>query len=148
MATVNPYLMFDGNCKEAFEFYKNAFGKDFADINYFGDMPPQEGMPPLSDEQKNRVMHVRLEISKETILYGSDVLPGTHGFSQGHNFSISINADSRVETENLFNKLSEGGVVTMPLEDTFWGAYFGMWKDKFGIDWMVNYDDPTKVQSH
>ena len=140
--------MFDGNCKEAFEFYKNAFGKDFADINYFGDMPPQEGMPPLSDEQKNRVMHVRLEISKETILYGSDVLPGTHGFSHGNNFSISINADSRVETENLFNKLSEGGVVTMPLEDTFWGAYFGMWKDKFGIDWMVNYDDPTKVQSN
>ena len=145
MATVNPYLMFDGNCKEAFDFYKSAFGKEFADINFFGDMPPQEGMPPLRDDQKQMIMHVKLEISAETFLYGSDIMPETHGFSQGDNFSISINADSRDEATDLFNKLSDGGNVTMPLADTFWGAYFGMWKDKFGVEWMVNYDDPEKM---
>ncbi|WP_417429321.1 VOC family protein [Halpernia sp.] len=146
MAIVNPYLMFDGNCKAAFDFYKSAFGKDFSDINYFGDMPPQEGNPPLSEEQKKMIMHVRLEISKETILFGSDIFPGTQGFSHGDNFSISINADSRDEATDLFNKLSDGGNVTMPLADTFWGAYFGMWKDKFGVDWMINYDDPEKMK--
>lgn len=146
MATVNPYLMFDGNCKAAFDFYKNAFQKDFADINFFGDMPPQEGMPPLSEDQKKMVMHVRLEISAETILFGSDVFAGTTAFKQGDNFAVSLNADSREEATDLFTKLSEGGTVTMPLADTFWGAYFGMWKDKFGIDWMVNYDDPEIIQ--
>ena len=142
MATVNPYLIFDGNCKAAFDFYKNAFGKDFADINYFGDIPPQEGKPALTDLQKEMIMHVKLEISKETFLYGSDIYPGTLGFSTGDGFSISINADSRKEATDLFNKLSEGGEVTMPLADTFWGAYFGMWKDKFGVDWMINFDEP------
>ena len=146
MATVNPYLMFDGNCKEAFDFYKNAFQKDFADINFFGDMPPQEGMPPLSEDQKKMVMHVRLEISAETILYGSDIFPGTKGFKQGDQYAVSLNADSREEATDLFTKLSEGGTVTMPLADTFWGAYFGMWKDQFGIDWMVNFDDPDIIQ--
>lgn len=146
MATVNPYLIFDGNCKEAFDFYKNAFGKDFADLNLFGDMPPQEGMPSLTDAQKNSVMHVRLEISAETILYGSDIFPGTKGFKQGDQYAVSLNADSREEATDLFTKLSEGGTVTMPLADTFWGAYFGMWKDQFGIDWMVNFDDPDIIQ--
>ena len=148
MATVNPYLMFDGNCKKAFDFYKDAFGKEFADINFFGDMPAEGGKPPMSDAQKAMVMHVRLEISPETILYGSDIFPGTTGFKTGDNYAVSINADSREEATHLFNKLSEGGTVTMPLADTFWGAYFGMWKDKFGIDWLINYDDSAKVQSH
>ncbi len=147
MATVHPYLMFDGKCKEAFEFYKNAFGKEFADINFFGDMPPQEGIPPLTDAQKEMVMHVKLPISSETVLYGSDIFPGTPGFSAGDQFSVSITADSREEADSLFTKLSEGGNVTMPLADTFWGAYFGMWKDQFGIDWMINYDDPSTVQT-
>lgn len=146
MATVNPYLMFDGNCKAAFDFYKTAFGKEFADINFYGDIPPQEGKPSLTDAQKKMIMHVKLEISKETFLYGSDIFPGTPGFSQGDGFSISINTASREEAKNLFNKLSEGGNVSMPLEDTFWGAYFGMWKDKFGVDWMVNFDDPENTQ--
>jgi PhnB protein len=145
MASINPYLMFDGNCKEAFDFYKNAFGKEFADINSFGDMPPQDGMPQLTEVQKKMIMHVKLEISEETILYGSDILQGSKGFTKGDNFSISINADSREEATNLFNNLSEGGDVKMPLADTFWGAYFGMWKDRFGVDWMINYDDPEKM---
>lgn len=146
MATVNVYLTFDGNCEEAFNFYKSVFGGDFAYIGRFGDMPPQEGMPPLSDDVKNRIMHVSLPISEETMLMGSDSMPGMHDLKQGNNFSLSINANSREEAEKLFNELSAGGNVTMPLEDTFWGAFFGMWTDKFGINWMVNYDDPAKMQ--
>lgn len=146
MATINPYLMFDGNCKEAFEFYKDAFGKEFAELTHFGDMPSQEGSPTLTEAQKKMVMHVRIPISEETVLYGSDIFPGTPGFTVGDNFSVSISTNSREESDHLFSKLSEGGNVTMPLADTFWGAYFGMWRDKFGIDWMVNYDDPSQVQ--
>lgn len=148
MATVNVYLNFDGNCEEAFNFYKSVFGGELTRVNRFGDMPPQEGMPPLSEEHKNRVMHVSLPISKETILLGSDIMPGMHGFIQGDNYSLSVNTDSREEAEKIFNGLSEGGKITMPLQDTFWGAYFGMWTDKYGIQWMVNYDDPAKVQPH
>lgn len=145
MATVNPYLMFDGNCKEAFTFYKNAFGTEFSEISFFGDMPPQEGLPPLTDLQKEMIMHVNIKISEQTILYGSDIFPGTPDFSPGDQFSVSIGADSREEADDLFTKLSVGGKVTMPLADTFWGAYFGMWRDKFGIDWMINFDAPEKM---
>ncbi len=148
MAQVNVYLTFDGNCEEAFTFYQSAFGTEIPYMGKFGDMPPQEGMPPLSDEHKNRVMHVTLPISKETVLMGSDTMPGMHELVYGNNFSISINAASREEATAFFNKLSDGGKVTMELQETFWGAFFGMWTDKFGINWMVNYDDPSKVQPH
>ena len=148
MATVNIYLTFDGQCEEAFRFYETAFGTEIPYIGRFGDVPPSENMPPLSDADKNRIMHVTLPISTETMLMGSDTLPGMHQVTQGSNFSVSINANSREEATDFFNKLSEGGKVTMELQDTFWGAYFGMWEDKFGINWMVNYDDPSKVQPH
>lgn len=143
MATVNTYLTFDGNCEAAFEFYKSAFGGEFKDVTRFGEMPPQEDMPPLSDELKNRLMHVNLPISAETTLMGSDILPhmGT-SFNVGDNFSISLGVNSQEEADKLFAALSADGKVTMPLEVTFWGAYFGMWEDKFGINWMVNYDLP------
>lgn len=148
MATVNAYLNFDGQCEEAFNFYKSVFGGDFPMVSKFGDMPPQEGMPPMSEDVKNRVMHITLPISAETILMGSDTMPGLHDHKVGNNISLSINTESRAEAEKIFNGLSAGGTVTMRLEDTFWGAYFGMWTDKFGIHWMVNYDDPAKVQAH
>ena len=148
MTTVNAYLNFDGQCEEAFNFYKSVFGGDFPMVSKFGDMPPQEGMPPMSEDVKNRVMHITLPISAETILMGSDTMPGLHDHKVGNNISLSINTESRAEAEKIFNGLSAGGTVTMPLEDTFWGAYFGMWTDKFGIHWMVNYDDPAKVQAH
>jgi PhnB protein len=148
MATVNPYLTFHGQCEEAFKFYESAFGVKAPMWNKFGDMPPMEGMPPLADEYKNHIMHVSLPISKETTLMGSDSLPGMGEYKNGNDFSVSINTDSREEALNLFTKLSEGGKVTMELQDTFWGAYFGMWEDKFGIQWMINYDDPAKVQEH
>lgn len=147
MATVNVYLTFNGNCEEAFNFYKSVFGGEFPYIGRFGDMPPSEDGKQVSEEEKNKIMHVSLPISGETMLMGSDVGgEWSSNFKEGNNFSLSLNANSREEAEKLFNALSEGGMVTMPLEDTFWGAYFGMWTDKFGINWMVNYDDPAKMQ--
>lgn len=142
MAAVNAYLNFNGNCEEAFNFYKSVFGTEFIYIGRFGEMPPQEGCEPMNEEFGNKIMHVSLPIGN-TILMGSD----TGGewaptFVQGNNFSISINADSKNEADALFNGLSAGGMVTMPMADTFWGAYFGMFTDKFGINWMVNYDAP------
>lgn len=142
MATVNVYLTFNGNCEEAFNFYKSVFGGEFPYIGRFGEMPPSED-GKANPEDANKIMHVSLPISKETMLMGSD----TGGewsahFKQGTNYAISINTDSREEADKLFNGLSEGGKVTMPLANTFWGAYFGMFTDKFGINWMVNYDEP------
>lgn len=148
MATANIYLTFDGACEDAFRFYQSVLGGEIAMWNRFGDMPPQEGMPPLAEEHKNRIMHVSLPVSKETVLMGSDTMPGMHVLTQGNNFSISLGAGSKEEAKILFDGLSAGGNVTMDLQDTFWGAYFGMWTDKFGIHWMVNYDDPDKTQAH
>lgn len=148
MATLNIYLTFNGNCREAFDFYKSVFGGEYLYIGNFGEMPPVEGKE-TSEKDNNKIMHVSLPISKETTLMGSDtreaVVPY---FNAGNNFSISINAESKEEAERLFNGLSAGGQVTMPMGDTFWGAYFGMFTDKFGINWMVNYDDPAKMQQH
>lgn len=149
MATVNVYLTFNGNCKEAFDFYKSVFGGEYPYVGTFGEMPPPAEGKTMPEADKDKIMHISLPISKETILMGSD----TGGewaahFNQGNNVSLSINTESRAEAEKMFNGLSAGGQVTMPLADTFWGAYFGMWTDKFGINWMVNYDDPAKMQQH
>lgn len=143
MPTVNAYLTFEGNCEAAFNFYKSAFGGEFSGLNRFGEMPQQKGMPPLTEEMKNRIMHVSLPISAETILMGSDTMSGmSPKMTVGNNFSISLGVNSREEADKLFAALSAGGKITMPLEVTFWGAYFGMWTDQFGVNWMVNYDLP------
>ena len=147
MTTVNTYLTFDGNCEEAFLFYQSVFGGEFPYVGKFGEMPPQEGMPPLSEEDKSRILHISLPISTETMIMGSDTMTGMQKLNVGNNFSLSLNVNSKEEATQLFNKLSIGGTVTMSLADTFWGAYFGMWTDKFGINWMVNYDDPAKIPS-
>lgn len=140
MATVNAYLTFNGNCEEAFLFYKSVFGGEFPYIGKYKDMPQTEvGHCPPEDGEK--IMHVSLPISKETTLMGSD---SSESFGQatvmGNNISLSINTDSEEEATRLFNALSAGGTVKMPLDKTFWGAFFGMFTDKFGIHWMVNYD--------
>ena len=140
MTRVNVYLNFNGNCEEAFNFYKSVFGGEFTHIGRFKDMPPHEGMPPLPKEMEDKIMHVLLPISKETVIMGSDTGgEWTLAYRQGNNFSISISTDSKEEAERLFNGLSEGGQVTMPLNKTFWGDYFGMFTDKFGINWMVSF---------
>ncbi|MFC6268025.1 VOC family protein [Frigoriflavimonas asaccharolytica] len=143
MATVNVYLTFNGNCEEAFTFYKSVFGGNFPYVGRFGEMPNENDASKLSEEDKRKIMHISLPISKETMLYGSDILENqSSDFVIGNNFSLSLNVNSREEAESLFQSLSENGIITMPLEDTFWGAYFGMWRDKFGINWMINFDDP------
>jgi len=142
MATVNIYLTFNGNCEEAFKFYQSVFGGEFPYIGRFKDMPAGEG-PKLKPGEENRIMHVSLPISKETILMGCDTGgEWASGYLQGNNFSISITADSKEEAEKLFKGLSTGGKVTMPLSKTFWSESFGMLTDKFGISWMVSFDEP------
>ncbi len=142
MAQVNPYLIFNGNCEAAFLFYQSVFGGEFPFIGKFKDMPAgpaDENCPPPSTEDAERIMHVSLPIGN-TVLMGSDSTSQSGDVVIGSNFSVSINTDSRAEADKLFNGLSDGGHVIMPMNDTFWGAYFGMFSDKFGICWMVNFD--------
>lgn len=143
MAEVNTYLIFNGNCEDAFLFYKSVFGGEFAYIGKFGEMPPSEdpNCPPPSEDEANRIMHVSLPISKETILMGSDSTSQSGDVLFGTNFSVSINTDSKEEADKLFNGLSADGTIIMAMEKTFWGAYFGMFTDKFGVNWMVNFDE-------
>ena len=144
MTTINTYLTFNGNCEQAFNFYKSVFGGKFDSISQFKDMP-EDPKFPVAESEKEKIMHVSFPISKESILMGSD----TGGewaakFKQGNNFSISINTDSKEEADRLFNDLSEGGQVIMPMNNTFWDSYFGMFTDKFGIQWMVSFDQPNR----
>ncbi|MGN6435567.1 MAG: VOC family protein [Agriterribacter sp.] len=141
MATVNVYLTFNGNCEAAFNFYKSVFGGDFPYIGRFKDMPPGEEGKTMSAEDGEKIMHVSLPISKETMLMGSDTGgEWAPGFIQGNNFSISVNTGSREEADKIFDKLSAGGKVTMPMNNTFWNSYFGMLTDQFGINWMVSFE--------
>jgi PhnB protein len=141
MTSVNAYLNFNGNCEEAFNFYKSVFGGEFTYMGRFKDMPADE-KNPVPKEEGDRIMHVSLPISKETILMGSDSGgEWASDFKQGNNISLSINTDSKVEADRLFNGLSNGGNVTMPMNKTFWGDYFGMFTDKFGINWMVSFNE-------
>lgn len=144
MTVINPYLTFNGNCEEAFNFYKSVFGGEFPYLGRFKDMPPMDGQT-VPAEEGEKIMHVSLPISKETTLMGSD---SSEAFGQativGNNFSISINTDTKENADRLFGALSAGGQVTMPMMDTFWGSYFGMMVDKFGIQWMVSVEAEQK----
>ena len=135
---LNTYLTFDGNCREAFEFYRSVFGGEFQDFQTFADIPPDVPME-IAEEDKARVMHVSLPIGS-SILMGSDSAPAFGPPVQvGNNFSVAIEADSRESCDALCAKLSAGGNVIMPPQEQFWGAYFGQWVDRFGVQWMVNY---------
>jgi PhnB protein len=110
-------------------------------------MPPGERSKTLSGEEGEKIMHISLPISKETMIMGSDTGgEWTSSFKQGNNFAISVNADSKEEADRIFKGLSQGGKVTMPMNNTFWGDYFGMWTDKFGINWMMSYNENYKPQ--
>ena len=132
---LSTYLNFDGNCREAFEFYRSVFGGEFDIIESFRNGPDDMGVP---EEEMDNIMHVSFPIG-DSVLMGSD-LPSGFGMTlaPGNNFSISVSPDSREEADRLFGSLSEGGAVTMPLADMFWGSYFGACTDKFGINWQVN----------
>jgi PhnB protein len=136
MAKMNPYLNFDGKAEEAFNFYRSVFGGEFTSCNKMGEMPGGDKLP--ADEQ-NRIMHIALPIDENTTMMASDSVPSMgHVLTEGNNVHLSLHPDTREEAERLFNGLSAGGKVQMPLQDTFWGAYYGNFQDKFGINWMVN----------
>jgi PhnB protein len=139
MASVNPYLTFNGNCEKAFNFYKKVFGGEFHTFSRFKDMPPMPGME-IPDELRDRIMHVSLPINKENILMASDANPAMGNVKIGQNIALSVNTESKKEADRIFNSLAEGGKITMPMDKTFWGAYFGMLIDPFEIIWMVNCD--------
>jgi len=141
MAILNPYLNFPGNTEEAFKFYKSVFGGDFlGGINRFKDTPETSDVP---DNEKDKIMHIALPIGKGNVLMATDALESMgQKVNAGNNFHLSLEAESKGEAEKLFKALSAGGKISMPLADAFWGAYFGMLNDKFGIQWMVNYTYP------
>lgn len=134
MKQINVYLMFDGNCREAMEFYKECLGGELF------IMPFSETPGDLPKEAKDRIAHARLA-KGSAILMASDTLPGMP-FQQGNNFSVSIDCESVQEIDGFFAALSEKGKVTMPLQKTFWAPRFGMLTDRFGINWMFNYEQP------
>ena len=137
MAKVSPYLRFNSNCEEAFNFYRSNFGGEFGYIGRMKEMPAEFNVPESENE---KIMHISLPIG-DTMLMGEDASEAFGGkFVEGNNFTVSITADNEAEARKLFDGLSAGGKVTMPLDKTFWGSLFGMLTDKFGINWMVSAD--------
>jgi PhnB protein len=141
MATVNAYINFQGNCEEAFNYYKTVFGSEFTMLNRFSEMPPQDGME-LSEADMNKIMHVSMPISDETMLMGSDVGgEWAQDLTVGNNITLSITADSKEQADLFFKSLSDGGKISMPMDTTFWGSYFGMCTDMFDINWMISFGE-------
>jgi len=139
MAQINPYIHFNGNAEEAFLFYKSVFGGEFAMISRFKDMSIPES--PMSEKEVEKIMHIALPIGNHSILMGSDTpeFMGKHNENETRS-KISISAESKAEADHIFNGLSEGGTIEMPIEESPWGSYFGMFRDKFGIEWMIDFD--------
>jgi PhnB protein len=140
MATVHPYFNFLGNTEEVFNFYRSVFGGEFLNVTRFSDMPDMSGN--LLDADKNKIMHIALPINKEVMLMGTDALESMgHTVTNGTSISLAITPDSKEDGERIFKALSAGGSVEMPYEKAPWGAWFAMFNDKYGIKWMVNFDE-------
>ncbi|MFV5687464.1 VOC family protein [Flavobacterium sp. ZT3R25] len=142
MALINPYINFNGNAEEAFNFYKSVFGGEFAKIMRFKDISSRNlGTEyPVAENDANKIMHIALPIGKN-ILMANDVPESMGQVNENENRSkISISAESREEANTLFSGLSAGGNIEVPIGDSPWGSYFGMFRDKFGIEWMVDFD--------
>lgn len=145
MATTNTYLTFNGNCEEAFNFYKSVFGGEFSRVARFSDMPQNEGYP-VAETDPNKIMHISLPIG-QSVLLGSDAgFEWADSLVAGNNFSVSVSAESRAEAEKIFNAFAQEGQISMPLADTFWGAFFGSIIDQFGINWMISFDEKAKIK--
>lgn len=139
MTKVNAYLNFNGNCEEAFNFYKSVFGGEFSHISRFGDMPAEPNAPEMPAEMKKLIMHLSYTLG-ENVLFGSDTSEEFGGLvTFGNNFSLSVTMESKEEADRVFAELEVGGTIKMPLATTFWGSYFGMVLDRFGINWMVDF---------
>lgn len=143
MAQINPHINFNGNAEEAFLFYQSVFGGEFVKIMRFKEMASAEF--PVSEKESNKIMHIALQIGTN-LLMANDVPEIMGRTNENENRSkIVITAESKVEAEQLFNGLSAGGQIEMPLLDSPWGSYFGMFRDKYGIEWMVNFDPSLQV---
>lgn len=139
MALINPHINFNGNAEEAFNFYKSVFGGAFAKIVRFKDISSPEF--PIPEKEANKIMHIALPIGKNNVLMANDVPEILGRVNERENRSkISISAESKAEADHLFNGLSADGEIEVPISDTPWGSYFGMFRDKFGIEWMVDFD--------
>ncbi|QRQ99846.1 VOC family protein [Dyadobacter sandarakinus] len=137
MPKINTYLNFDGQAEEAFNFYKSVFGGEFMMVQRMSDMPGAERLP---ESERNRVMHISLPFGTNDVLMASDILPSAgHKLTVGNFSYISVFADSREQADAFFNGLSQGGNIEMPMEDAFWGDYFGSFQDKYGVGWMINF---------
>lgn len=144
MALINPHINFNGNAEEAFTFYKSVFGGAFAKIMRFSDLASPEFQVP--EHEANKIMHIALPIGKN-VLMGNDVPESMGRTNENENRSkISISAESKEEADQLFNGLSAGGQIEVPMADSPWGSYFGMFRDKYGIEWMVDFDPQYKGQ--
>ncbi len=144
MALINPHINFNGNAEEAFTFYKSVFGGEFAMIMRFKDIQNPDFQIP--DNEVNKIMHIALPIGKN-VLMGNDVPEIMGRTNENENRSkISISAESKEEADKLFNGLSVGGQIEVPISDSPWGSYFGMFRDKYGIEWMVDFDPKYKGQ--
>ncbi len=139
MAVINPHINFNGNAEEAFTFYKSVFGGAFAKIIRFKDLASPEF--PVAEKEENKIMHIALPIGKTNMLMGNDVPESMGKTNENENRSkIVVVAESKEEADKLFNGLSAGGQVEMPIGDSPWGSYFGMFRDKYGIEWMVEFE--------
>ncbi len=144
MALINPHINFNGNAEEAFTFYQSVFGGSFAKIMRFKDLSGPEF--PIPEKEANKIMHIALPIGKN-VLMGNDVPEFLGPTNENENRSkIAISAESKEEADKLFNGLSAGGQIEMPIGDSPWGSYFGMFRDKYGIEWMVDYDPKYQGQ--
>ncbi len=138
MALINPHINFNGNAEEAFNFYKSVFGGEFSLIIRFKDMSSPEN--PVSESEANKIMHIALPIGKNTLL-ANDVPEILGKVNENENRSkICVHAESREEADKLFNGLSVDGNIECPIADSPWGSYFGMFRDKYGIEWIVDFD--------
>jgi PhnB protein len=143
MTKLNTYLNFAGNTEEAFNFYKSVFGGEFSSVVRFKDMPMEGVRIPKEDE--NKIMHIGLAVGKDNVLMATDTLSSLgQKLIQGNNVYISIHPESKEEADRIFNSLSAGGAIEMPIANQPWGDYYGSFKDKFGVQWMVNYTYPEK----
>ena len=138
MATINPWINFNGNAEEAFTFYKSVFGGEFTKIIRLKDLASSEF--PVAEKDENKIMQMTLPIGKSNFLIANDVPEFMGRVSENENRSkISINTDSKEEADKLFSGLSVGGAVEAPIGDSPWGTYFGMFRDKYGIEWIIEF---------
>ena len=145
MKAINPWINFNGNAEEAFTFYKSVFGGEFAKIVRFKDISSAEF--PVAENEANKIMHIALPIGKNNVLMANDVPEIMGRINENENRSkISISAESREEADKLFNGLSAGGDIEGPIGDSPWGSYAGMFRDKYGIEWIVEFDPKSNGQ--